>query len=80
MTETENAQTDHVEELSRLFYSFRMAHLNRRYYSERLASLKRGNTFFSVVVTVATAASFALLSFADFSGVKTVAAILAVTS
>lgn len=75
-----DTQTDHVDELSRLFYSFRMAHLNRRYYSERLKSLKRWDTFFRVVVAVATAASFALLSFADFSGVKSVAAILAVVA
>ena len=74
----ESAQNDHVEELSRLFYSFRMAHLNRRYYSERLARLKTWDTVFSVIVTVSTAASFALLSFADFSHVKLVAAILAV--
>jgi hypothetical protein len=74
----ENARNDHVEELSRLFYSFRMAQLNRRYYSERLARLKRWDTFFSVIVTVSTAASFALLSFADFSHVKLVAAVLAV--
>jgi hypothetical protein len=73
-----NTQNAYMDELSRLFYSFRMAHLNRRYYSERLARLKQFETTFSIVVTVSTAASFAILSFANFSGVKTVAAILAV--
>lgn len=73
-----NTQTDHVEELSRLFYLFRMAHLNRRYYAERLASLKRWDALFSVIVTVSTATSFALLSFADFPGVTKVAAGFAV--
>lgn len=74
----ENVTADHRDELSRLFYSFRMAQLNRRYYSERIKSLKRWEKFFRVVVAVGTAASFALLAFADFSGVKTVAAICAV--
>ena len=78
MNATVSIENTHTEELSRLFYSFRMAHLNRRYYSERLAKLKQFATAFSIVVTVSTAASFALLSFADFSGVKIVAAILAV--
>jgi hypothetical protein len=76
----DNVQNGYLEELSRLFYSFRMSHLNRRYYSERLAKLKNIEMAFSIVVTVSTAASFALLSFADFSGVKTVAAILAVVA
>jgi hypothetical protein len=67
-------------ELSRLFYSFRMAHLNRRYYSERLATLKKQDAFLSCVVMVATAASFGLLSFASFSGVTTLAAVLAVVA
>jgi len=55
-----------------------MAHLNQRYYSRRLASLKRWDTAFSLIVTISTAASFGLLSFTDFSGVKLVAAVLAV--
>lgn len=75
----ETLQSDHTDELSRLFYSFRMAHLNRRYYLERVASLKKWDAFFSVVVTVATASSFALLAFADFPGVAKVAAGFAVT-
>jgi hypothetical protein len=73
-----NPRTDHIDELSRLFYLFRMAHLNRRYYSERTAELKRWDAFFSVVVTVATATSFALLAFAEFRAVKTVAGLFAV--
>lgn len=73
-----NQKHGYADELSRLFYSFRLAHLNRRYYSERLARLKRWDVGFSVIVSVSTAASFALLAFADFHGVKTVAALLAV--
>jgi len=75
-----NTQNGYMDELSRLFYSFRMAHLNRRYYSERLAKLKQFDTVFSFVVALSTAASFALLAFADFPGVKAVAAILAVVA
>ncbi len=78
MSTTVAIRNDHTDELARLFYSFRMAHLNRRYYSERLKTLKKWDTGFSIVVTLTTATSFALLSFADFSGVKTVAAIFAV--
>ena len=77
-TMVEEPQNDHVEKLSRLFYSFRMAQLNRRYYSERLLRLKRWDTLASIIVAVSTAASFAVLSFADFAGVKSVAALLAV--
>jgi len=75
-----NTQNAYMDELSRLFYSFRMAHLNRRYYSERLAKLKRVDTRFSFVVVLSTAASFALLAFANFSSVKTLAAVLAVVA
>jgi hypothetical protein len=69
---------DYTPELARLFYSFRLAQLNRKYYSERSTALKSQDAFFSVVVMVTSAASFAVLLFADFHGVKVVAAILAV--
>jgi hypothetical protein len=66
------------DELARLFYSFRMAHLNRRYYSERASGLRRWDKIFQVIISVATAASFAVLAFADFEDVKFVAAAFAV--
>jgi hypothetical protein len=74
----ERAENNDTEELSRLFYSFRMAQLNRRYYSERLATLKKWDKGFQITIMVTTAASFALLSFADFAHVKAVAAGFAV--
>lgn len=77
MTPIDEIENIHIGELSRLFYTYRLAELNRRYYSERLAKLKKWDTFFQFVVGVTTAASFVLLSFADFPHVKTVAAILA---
>ncbi len=68
---------DHTDELSRLFYSFRLAHLNRRYYSERLARLKKLEFYFQLIVAVTTASSFALLLFSDFRYVRMLAAGLA---
>ena len=68
----------YVDELSRLFYSFRLAQLSSRYYSTQLSRLKWADRVLQVAVALATAASFGLLSFADFSHVKVAAAILSV--
>jgi len=75
---TEISEKDRCTLLARLFYSFRLSHLNQRYYAMRLTRLKRWNSLLSIVVMIATAASFALLTFASFHGVTTVAAIIAV--
>src|SRR5579859_5425804 len=77
-TPVEAQAQPYVAELSRLFYLFRMAHLNRRYYSERLSLLRSWAKFFQVVIAASTAGSFALLSLTDFSNVKLIAAILSV--
>jgi ABC-type multidrug transport system fused ATPase/permease subunit len=53
-----------VERLSTLFNYFRLAHLNRKEYSKRLTTLKRLDKALSILVMVATAASFAVLAFA----------------
>ena len=74
----ETAEHGYADQLSRLFYSFRLAHFNHRYYCERLGKLRRLDNIFQITITVATAASFALLSFADFPHVKAVAAVLAI--
>ncbi|MGH9499496.1 MAG: hypothetical protein ACRD3L_10170 [Terriglobales bacterium] len=71
---------DKYAELSRLFYTFRLAHFNRKYYCERLEKLKFWDKAFQITITVSTAASFALLSFADFPHVKTIAAIFAIVA
>lgn len=80
--QSETVAMGHIyqSQLRGLFNDFRLAHLNQRYYSERLENLRKLNTFFSTVVMVTSAASFAVLSFAKFPGVNTVAAILAVTA
>lgn len=74
----ETTEHRYADQLSRLFYSFRLAHFNHLYYCERLEKLKRLDKGFQITITVATALSFALLSFADFPHVKTVAAIFAI--
>ena len=79
-TTLEAPEHRYADELSSLFYSFRLAQLNRRYYSARLSKLKRLDTAFSIVVAVSTATSFAVLSFADFPYVKTIAAIFAIVA
>ena len=52
-----------MERLSRLFYDFRLAQLNCKYYSRRLSFLKRIDHSLSIIVIVATAASFGVLAF-----------------
>jgi hypothetical protein len=79
-TTLETVEHKYADELSRLFYSFRLAHFNERYYCERLERLKRWDNGFQITIAVATAASFALLSFVDFPHVKFVAAMLAATA
>jgi hypothetical protein len=77
-TLAETGAHPYSEELSRLFYSFRMAQLNRRYYSERFHQLRLWDKAFQAFIALSTAASFALLAFTDFSHVKLLAAILSV--
>jgi hypothetical protein len=77
-TASETVQHRYIDELSRLFYLFRLAELNRRYYSARLASLKWREKVFRIAISLLTASSFGMLAFAtDFSHVKLTAGILA---
>jgi hypothetical protein len=59
-------ETQQEQELATLFYSFRLAHFNQRYYAARLKNLKRWSTAFQILVALCTAASFGVLSFANF--------------
>jgi hypothetical protein len=67
----------HFRELSSLFNSFLRSELSRRYYLARMAPLKNWDTFFSVVVSVTTAAGFVVLTIPQYMRATLVGAILA---
>jgi len=76
-TAAENLQSDHFDELSELFNSFRLAELNRRYYARRLETLKALDAASSLVILVSTGAAFGVLSIPGFPHAPVVGAILA---
>ena len=59
---TELTRHPYYEEISRLFYNYRLAQLNRRYYAVLLEREKRRNFWVQLFVSLSTVLAFALFS------------------
>lgn len=73
----------HFDELRRLFYLYRLAHLNSRYHSCKLSRFEFWEKGLQLFIAIATALSFGLLSISLLvqpSYSKTIAAIAACSS